>query len=62
MVVAFLHSYDIFGVVFIFAVGGVTIWDGITKVVKKIKSGILGVVVGEHVHAVDNMRQEGEIV
>ena len=60
MVVVFLYSCEIFGVIFIVVVGGVDIWDGITKAVKKTKSGILVVSVGERVYTVDNARQDGE--
>ena len=56
----FLHSCEIFGVVFIFVVGGVAIWDGISKSVKEIKSKILVVGVGERLYAVDNARRDGE--
>ena len=62
MVVAFLHSCDIFGVFFIFVVGGVAIWDGISKAVKKTKSRILVVSVSKRMYAVDNARQDGERV
>ena len=62
MVVAFLQSCDISGVVFIVLVRGVAIRDGITKTVKKTKSRILVVSVGERVHATDNARRGGERV
>ena len=63
IVVPFLHSRDIFGAVLIFVLGGVTIWDGIYKAVKEIKSGILVVGVGESVNVINNMcrdRERGE--
>ena len=60
MVVVFLHSCEIYGVIFIVVVGGVAIWDRITKAVKKIKSRILVISVGERVHAVNNARRDGE--
>ena len=60
MVVVFLYSCEIFGVIFIVVVGGVDIWDGITKAVKKTKSGILVVSVDERVYAVDDVRRDRE--
>ena len=60
IVVTFLHSCEIFGVVIIFVVGGVTIWDGISKAVEEIKSGVLVVGVGERVNAINNARRDGE--
>ena len=41
IVVTFLHFCEIFGVVIIFVVGGVTILDRIFKAVEEINSGIL---------------------
>ena len=60
LVVVFLHSCKIPAVVFIVVFGGVAIWDRITKTVKKTRSVILVVRVGECVHAVDKARQDGE--
>ena len=60
MVVAFLNSYEISGVIFIVVVRGVAVWDGITKAVKKIKSGILVVSVIKRVYTVNNARQDRE--
>ena len=60
LVVTFLHPCEIFGVVPIFVVGGVTIWDGISKEVKEIKSRILVVDVGKRVNAIDNARRYGK--
>ena len=60
LVVAFLHSCNIFGVIFVVVFGGVAIWDGISKAIKKIKSRIMVVSVCKRVHAVDNARWYGE--
>ena len=60
MVFLFLHSCEISGIVFIFFVGGVAIWDRITQAVKKINIRILVVSVGERIHAVDNVCWDGE--
>ena len=60
MFVVFLHTFNISGVVFIVFVRGVAIWDGITKAVKKTKSGILVVSVGNPVHTVNNARRDRE--
>ena len=60
LVVTFLHPCEIFGVVPIFVVGGVTIWDGISKAVEEIKSQILVVSVGERVNAINNARRYRE--
>ena len=60
IVVPFLHSREIFGVVLIFIFGVVTIWDGISKAVEEIKSGILVVGVSERMNAINNARRDGE--
>ena len=60
LVVAFLQSCEISGVVSVVVFGGVAVWYGITKAVKKIKSGILVVSVGERMRAVDNACRDGE--
>ena len=58
LIITFLHSCEIFGVVLIFCVRGVTIWDEISKAVKEIKSGILVFGVGEYVNAINNARRD----
>ena len=60
IVVPFFHSCEIFGVVLIFFVGGVTIWDGISKAVEEIKNGVLVVVVDERVNTINKARRDGE--
>ena len=60
IVIPFLHSCDIFGVVLIFVVRGVTIWDWISKAVEEVKSGILVFEVGKRVNAINNARRYGE--
>ena len=60
MVVVLLHSCEISGGFFIVVVGDVGIWDRITQAVKKIKSRIMVVSVGECVHAVHNAFRDGE--
>ena len=44
----------------IFVVGGVTIWDGISKAVEEINIGILVVGVGERLKAINNACRDGE--
>ena len=60
IVVPFLHSCEIFGVVLIFVVGGVTIWDGISKAAEEIKSGVLAVGVSECVNTINNACRDRE--
>ena len=43
-----------------FFVGGVTIWDGISKAAKEIKSRILVVGVGERVNVINNACRYGK--
>ena len=52
--VPLLHSCEIFGLVLVFVVGGVTICDGISKAVEEIKRGVLVVSVGECMNAINN--------
>ena len=59
LIVALLHSCEIFGVVLIFVIGGVTIWDGISKAVEEIKSNILVFGIGKIVDAIDNAHWYG---
>ena len=58
--VTFLHSCEIFGVVLIFVVGGVTIWDGISKAVEEIRSRILVVGVSKRDNEISNVRPDRE--
>ena len=60
LIFTFLQSCEIFGVVLVLVVGGVTIWNGISEAVKEIKSRILVVGVGERVNAINNARRDGE--
>ena len=60
LIVTSLHSCEIFGVVPIFVFGGVTMWDGISKAVEEIKSGILVVGVSERMNAINNARRDGD--
>ena len=60
MVVVLIHSCKIYAVFFIFVTRGVAIWHRSTQAVKKTKSRILVVSIGERVHAVDNVFQDGD--
>ena len=60
IVVPFLHYCELFGVVLIFVVGGVTVWDGISKAVEEIKIRVLFFSVGKRVNATNNERWDRE--